>query len=115
MQTCIQTTPMPKDRDYDKTVLSLRLTSSEAVRFWRVMDAVKDRNPYVGKSDVFRELLGLSSPHALTEHEIAFFRTGEKSGSNRIRVTPENIPLIKNNKDLKRRESASDKKTKRVA
>ena len=78
MQTCIQTSAVAKDRDYDKTVISLRLGSAEAVRYWRVMDDVKARNPYVGKSDVIRELLGLQKPTALKQSEIDFFR-GKRS------------------------------------
>lgn len=71
----------PKERDYDNTVITLRLASAEAVRFWAIMDAAKARNPYVGKSDVYRELLGLAPPQALSDSEIRFFRTGEKRGA----------------------------------
>lgn len=81
MKTCIQNYAMSsKERDFDNTVLSLRLTSPEAVRFWRVMDAAKTRNAYVGKSDIVRELLGINAPTALTQSEITFFRTGERKG-----------------------------------
>lgn len=66
-----------KERDLDSTVLSLRLTRPEAVRFWQIMDNVKARNPYIGKSDVFRELLGLANPQAVTLEEIMFFRQGK--------------------------------------
>jgi hypothetical protein len=65
-------------RNYDRTILSLRLKEAEAVRFWTLMDKAKTQNPYVDKSDIIRELLGLSPPHALTEKEILFFRTGKK-------------------------------------
>lgn len=65
-------------RNYDRTILSLRLKENEAVRFWELMDKAKSRNPYVDKSDVIRELLELSPPHALTVAEIKFFRTGKK-------------------------------------
>lgn len=105
MQTCIQTTSMPKERDYDNTVLSLRFTSAEAVRFWQIMDAVKARNPYVGKSDVYRELLGLTPADALTKGEIHFFRTGDKAG----RIVPvathsksKPIPMLKTHQRKRR-------------
>lgn len=79
MIRCIQNTDMPpKERDYDNTVLTLRLNSAEAVRFWTIMDSAKSRNAYVGKSDVCRELLGLTPPNAVTKEEINYFRTGEK-------------------------------------
>lgn len=65
-------------KNYDKTILSVRLKEPEAVRFWQIMDAAKSRNVYVDKSDVIRELLGLAPPVALTLDEIAFFRTGRK-------------------------------------
>lgn len=82
MNACIQNYTVPiKERDFDNTVLSLRLTSVEAVRFWRIMDDAKSRNPYVGKSDVYRELFGLAKPVALTAEEIKYFRTGEKGQS----------------------------------
>jgi hypothetical protein len=121
MQTCIQTVPMPKERDYDNTVLSLRFTSAEAVRFWQIMDAVKSRNPYIGKSDVYRELLGLTAPQALTEAEIKFFRTGDKLGRiNGIQVAPKSksggIPLINPKKQERRGTNDPPKnKNKRVA
>lgn len=105
MQTCIQTTSMPKERDYDNTVLSLRFTSAEAVRFWEIMDAVKARNPYVGKSDVYRELLGLKLADALTKNEIHFFRTGDKTGRI-VPVAPRSksaaIPLLKTHQRKRR-------------
>lgn len=105
MDSCIQNTAMPKERDYDNTVLTLRFNSTEAVRFWHIMDLAKSRNHYVGKSDVYRELLGLTPATALTKDEIHFFRTGEKAGQA-IRVAPNSkskpIPLIKQ-REAKRR------------
>lgn len=75
MQTCIHTKSVASnERDYDKTVISLRLKPAEAVRFWKIMDAAKSRNAFVGKSDVYRELIGLDKPRALTQAEIDHFR-----------------------------------------
>ena len=65
-------------KNYDRTILSVRLKSAEAVRFWRVMDAAKVRNAYLDKSDVIRELLGLAEPSALTPDEIEYFRKGKE-------------------------------------
>jgi hypothetical protein len=122
MDSCIQNYAVPKkERDLDNTVLSLRLTSAEAARFWRLMDQVKSRSPYIGKSDVVRELLGLIAPAALTRADIDFFRTGNKAAPKGITVPPASpspdIPLI-NHKDLERRNTSAvskKKKTKRVA
>lgn len=75
-----------KTPDYDNTVLSLRLESSEAVRFWKIMDAVKKRQPYANKSDVIRELLGLTKPLALTIEEIEYFRYGKNVIESNVRV-----------------------------
>lgn len=36
------------DRDLDNVVLSLRLRGSDAVRFWGIMDAAKEKNAYAG-------------------------------------------------------------------
>lgn len=123
MDTCIQEYAMPKkERDYDNTVLSLRFTSMEAARFWRVMDQVKARNAYAGKSDVYRELLGLKSPDLLTEEEITFFRTGEKHSSSAgvtvaTRSKSAGIPLITPKTTERRKVDAPQhkKKNKRVA
>lgn len=75
------------ERDLNNTVLTLRLNGAEASRFWRVMDAVKSRNPYIGKSDIIRELLGLNPQTALTSDELIFFRTGEKSQKPQADIT----------------------------
>jgi hypothetical protein len=79
MNTCIQNEyPMVRDRDLDNVVLSVRLKGAEAVRFWRIMDAAKARNPYIDKSHVIRELLGLDAPKVVTLKEIQQFRSGKK-------------------------------------
>lgn len=94
MDSCIQNyTVAKRERDFDNTVLSLRLGSAEAARFWRIMDKVKERNPYAGKSDVVRELLGLTAPSALTAEEIAFFRRGKTSN---IKPSASKAVLVKN-------------------
>lgn len=62
------------ERDLNNTILTIRLTGAEAARFWRIMDNAKHRNPYAGKSDVIRELLGLSELNVLTDEELALFR-----------------------------------------
>lgn len=116
MKDCIQEYVMPKkERDYDNTVLSLRFTSLEATRFWRVMDQAKARNAYIAKSDVYRELLGLKPPDVLTKDEISFFRTGEKTMSQGVPVAPRSrsagIPLI----NERRTNDAPKKKNKRFA
>lgn len=110
VKTCIQNYAMPlKERDFDNTVLSLRLTGPEAARFWRIMDTAKARNPYAGKSDIYRELLGLTPANALTKDEIHYFRTGEKTVSG-IKVAPRSksgIPLIERKNEIKKKRRAS--------
>jgi hypothetical protein len=69
-------------RDYDNTLFSFRLKNPEAVRFWELMDKAKERNAYIDKADVFRdvfrELVGITKPNLLTREEIEYFRTGKK-------------------------------------
>ena len=86
MPTRIQNTTVKKD--LTKTVLSFRLTPTEAARFWKVMDEAKRKNPYVSKTDVIRELVGLAPPQAVTPAQIAFFRDSGLLGAE-IKVTTE--------------------------
>lgn len=67
-----------EERDLDKASVSLRLKGPDAVRYWHVMDAAKERQPYARLSDVIRELIGLDEPHILKPAEIQFFRSGNK-------------------------------------
>lgn len=62
----------------ENEVLSLRVKGAEAARFKRIMDIAKERNPYVDKSNVIRELLGLNDLIVLNDDDVAFFRTGER-------------------------------------
>jgi hypothetical protein len=86
MQLCIQDYVSMK-RDLENTVLSFRLTPSEAKRFWQIMDDAKRRNPYINKTDVIRELCGLTKPVALSPKEIAAFRSAEESGILTTEIT----------------------------
>jgi hypothetical protein len=61
-------------RDFNSVVISLRLKGAEAVRFWNLLDKAKDKNPYIDKSHVIRELLGLDPPKILTQADIERFR-----------------------------------------
>jgi hypothetical protein len=67
-----------EERNYREVYISLWLREYEAVRYLELWDRVRRRSPYIKKSDMNRELLGLSPPNALTEKEILFFRTGKK-------------------------------------
>lgn len=79
MLDCIQTNPVDQEnRDINKANVSLRLSGPEAVRYWRVMDAAKERNPYIRLTDVIREIVGLNEPNVLSTEEILFFRTGNR-------------------------------------
>ena len=98
MNTCIQNTIVPnKKKNFDSEILSLRLNSVESVRFWKIMDAAKARNPYAGRSDIIRELLGLQEPQALTKKEITFFRN---SNTNKGKT-----PLVEIGKKEKKRKT----------
>lgn len=81
MNISIQTINVMKDRNINDAHISLRLTDSIAIRYWHIMDAAKERNPYARKTDVVRELFGLNPPDLLTPEEIEFFRNGEKARS----------------------------------
>jgi|GEM_PF-4619215 len=73
MQTCLQTS-FHVEKNLDNVVLSLRLRGADAARFWRIMDTAKAKNPYIDKSDVIRELIGLDPPTILSLSEIEHFR-----------------------------------------
>lgn len=74
METCIQNGALKMDRNLDNVVVSVRLRGADAARFWRIMDAAKNRNPYIDRTNVIRELLGLDPPAVLTVKEIQHFR-----------------------------------------
>jgi hypothetical protein len=61
-------------RDFDSVVISLRLKGAEAVRFWNLLDKAKAANPYIDKTHIIRELIGLDPPKLLTQAEIDRFR-----------------------------------------
>lgn len=65
----------------DNTILSVRLPREIAERFWVVMDAVKARNAYIGRSVVILELLEVVPTSAVMPDEIAFFRMGSPKTS----------------------------------
>lgn len=77
MNICLQNTNVKPERDLNNVVVSVRLKNADAVRFWRIMDAAKHRNPYIDRSDVIRELMGLDPPSCVTPEELAAFR-GER-------------------------------------
>jgi hypothetical protein len=86
----------------DNTVVSLRLKGADAARYWRIMDAAKHRNPYIDKSDVIRELVGLDPPKLLTAQEIEHFRHGGVG----IMVAPKSkggVPLMNHNVETRKR------------
>lgn len=74
----LQTENVSRQPDPDNEVLSLRVRGAEAARFKRIMDIAKQRNPYVDKTGVIRELLGLNDLFVLTDDDVTFFRTGNK-------------------------------------
>lgn len=95
MNICIQNTVIMREdiRDWDNANLSIRLKEGEARRYWNVMDTAKKRNPYVNKTDVFRELIGLSKPHVLTIAEIIYFRSGKKEDGNITTIPPKQTDI----------------------
>lgn len=69
-------------RDFNSVVISLRLRGPEAVRFWNLLDKAKQKNPYIDKSHVIRELIGLDPPTILTAADIDRFRLRSDSRSD---------------------------------
>lgn len=78
MYATLNIATVPTERDIDNANLSLRLKGSEAVRYWKVLDTAKQRNPYAAISDVIRELIGLDEPTLITKEELEFFRVGSR-------------------------------------
>ena len=64
------------NRDLDKTIVTLRLDQQMAERYWEVMDRAKTRNPYATRSDILRELFGLSPLLVVTKEDLKYFREG---------------------------------------
>jgi hypothetical protein len=67
-----------KEPNYSETYFSLWLKEPEAVRYYELWKRFQERAPYANKSDMNRELLGLSPLRALSSEEIEYFRTGKK-------------------------------------
>lgn len=65
------------------TVISIRLKPFESARFAEIEKAVQDRNPFVDRADIIRELLCLAPCRAITVAELNYFRTGEKAAKLR--------------------------------
>lgn len=90
LMECIQTFRMKKKPSEtgpeDSASLSLRLKGAEAVRYNRLWITAKLREPFLEKTDMIRELLGLSPLTYLTQPEIDFFRTGDKVEPKRTSV-----------------------------
>lgn len=74
-------TRVRKEDPPDTVTISLRLTGAEGMRFQNLEAKVKERMPFVPRSVIIRELIGLDYPNALTKEEIAHFRKPEKIGT----------------------------------
>lgn len=87
----IQNMSMPtrkrKDDPPDLVVISLRLVGAEGMRFKHLEAAVLERNKFVPRTTIIRELLELDPPDVLSRDEIKHFRQG------RSEVPVINIPL----------------------
>lgn len=87
MQTCIQIDAVAKrklkgkeERNLFNANISIRLSDDEAVRWHALFEKAEEVYPRVGNTDVLRELLQLDPPRLLSEADIHYFRTGEKTG-----------------------------------
>lgn len=72
---------MPKKttpEDDMNPIVSVRLTGHELPRFAQVYRRVAARNPYMSKSDVMKELAGITEPKNITEEDRRILR-GEGS------------------------------------
>lgn len=58
-------------------VFSIRMHEDEHKRYTELWQLAKKRHKFVGKSDINREIMGMSKPFILTDAEIRYFRTGE--------------------------------------
>jgi glutamate formiminotransferase len=94
-----------EDRDWNNANLSIRLKDAEATRYWRIMDAAKKRNPYINKTVVMRELLGLDPPNALTAAEIAHFQDPQLIGRPLAKNSKVKVPLLNRPKEEPRRKT----------
>lgn len=88
MNICLQNTNVKPERDLNNVVVSVRLKNADAVRFWRSMDAAKHRNPYIDRSDVIRELMGLDPPSCVTP--IKRFKLNDARGKRGLFLVPAN-------------------------
>ena len=99
---------VPADRNLDNVVVSIRLRGSEAVRYWKLMDVAKARNPYAHMSHVIREMLGLDPPNLVTKEELEHFRTAKKSVEATLdgrKITPSSSPAIKHYKGERKKKN----------
>lgn len=70
--------------DKSSPYLSLRMSPEEMARYEAVIEKVSNRYPgKIVRSDLIREIIGLSPPAWLTPEEILFFRTGTKDTETR--------------------------------
>lgn len=73
---CIQNDKMAEYEIPENKPLTVRLSDAEHIRFWNLMKIANSR-AFANKSDLVRELLGLSEK-VLTSEDIKYFQTGEK-------------------------------------
>ncbi len=91
LMECIQTYAVkrPPFEEEDRASISLRIKDAEAIRYNRLWVTAKQRSPFMEKSDMIRELLGLDPPSYVTAEELQFFRTGAKF--NAVIKTPKEM------------------------
>jgi hypothetical protein len=58
-------------------IFSIKLKADERERYAKLWAIAKKRHRFVNKSDVNRELVGLTPKFVFTDEEIRYFRTGE--------------------------------------
>lgn len=77
MNICIQNGKIMSEEIPANKPVTIRFSDAENIRFWKIM-GIAQRFGYANKSDILRELLGLSELKVLTKEDVKYFQTGEK-------------------------------------
>ena len=59
-------------------ILSIRLTPEEKARYTEIWQKARKKYPYITKSDLIRELVGLTKNLVVTDSDIRYFKTGNR-------------------------------------
>ncbi len=100
MNICIQNYEMAEYVIPENKPLTIRLDDAQHIRFWKLMERANSR-AYANKSNLLRELLGLSELKVLSEADVEYFKTGKKQPEVK-KVSTETVRTIQPNKKNKK-------------